>query len=124
MAISRDYLTFIEDLLAPLGGVNARAMFGGAGIFRDGIMFGLIAGEALYLKADSRTAPAFAAEGMEQFVYSGKSKTVAMPYWQVPERLYEDAEELNDWAARAFDVALRGKTPARKPKASKRRQPA
>lgn len=109
MPLNRDFAVFIEDMLRPLGPVFVRAMFGGGGVYREGIMFALIADDVLYFKADEESLPAFEAEGMTPFVFAGRGKPVIMSYWQVPERLYDDAEELTVWAQRAFDAAQRQK---------------
>jgi DNA transformation protein len=98
----------LADLFAPLGGVVFRRMFGGLGIFRDGRMFALVAGDVLYMKADAATSPSYAAEGSGPFVYAGmRGKATAMAYWQVPERLLDDPDEFVAWARAAFAVALR-----------------
>lgn len=111
MALSREYAAFIEELLEPLGGVRVKPMFGGGGVYRHDVMFGLISAETLYLKADDTTRAAYEAEGMGPFVYEGKGKPMTMPYWQVPERLYDEPDELNEWARTAFTVAFDGKKP-------------
>ena len=85
MAVSNEYRTFIQDQLEGFGPVTVRAMFGGAGVFRDGIMFGLIADETLYFKIDDTTKGDFEAEGSEPFVYTKAGKATAMSYWRVPE---------------------------------------
>ena len=106
----------LEDLFAPLGGVKLRKMFGGIGVFRDGIMFGLVADDVLYLKADETTSPDYAAEGCGPFVYQGMGREVAMPYWRLPDRLYDDADDFRAWAEAAVAVARR----TAKPKKAKR----
>ncbi len=122
MAVSADYKAFIEELFHPFGPVKVRNMFGGAGVFAplgDGdIMFGLIASQTLYLKGDETNRPDFEEEGMGPFVYGGKGKEMAMSYYEVPERLYDDPEEFTTWARKALDVALRAKSskPSRKSK--------
>jgi DNA transformation protein and related proteins len=113
---------FLEELFAPLGGVNIRRMFGGLGVFRDGLMFGLIANDILYLKADDLSRAPFEAEGSKPWVYQGRHRAnVSTSYWRVPERLFDEAEEFADWARRAFDAAVRMNAakakPTRKPKA-------
>ena len=98
----------LMDVLRPLGGVAARRMFGGAGMFRDGLMFALIADEVLYLKADATTVPTFEAEQLGPFTYGTKNgNRVLTSYWQAPERLLDDDEEMRDWCRRAADVAER-----------------
>ncbi len=109
MAISQAFRDYLEDLFAPVGGVNQRRMFGGLGIFRDGVMFALVDDEVLYFKADEATVPHFEAEGSEPFVYQSKGKTVALSYWRAPAFLFEDADAFLDWARDAHATALRAK---------------
>jgi DNA transformation protein len=107
---SPEYKEFIADLLSAFGPVNIRNMFGGAGIYHEEVMFALIAYDALYLKADVGNIPDFEAEGMGPFVYEKKNGTRGkMSYYQVPERLYDDAGELAQWATKAYEVAVRNK---------------
>jgi DNA transformation protein len=105
---------FIHELFAPFGPVTVRRMFGGAGIFSQGLMFGLIAEGVIYLKADAASIPDFEREGSKPFTYTrsnsrGGDGTAALSYWRLPERLYDDPEELKIWAARALAVAERKK---------------
>ena len=110
---------FIADLFAPFGPVTIRRMFSGAGIFRDGLMFGLIVRDVIYLKADATSAGDYEREGCRPFTYtrgktSGQPTEHALPYWRLPERLYDDPDELAEWARRAFAIAERKKlTPQR-----------
>ena len=91
----------METTLAPLG-VASRAMFGGFGLFKDDVMFAIIDSEGrLYLRADSTTAMAFEAAGSTQHA--------RMPYWEVPQPIREDPDQLREWAATAAEVALRGR---------------
>ena len=72
-------------------------MFSGAGVYADGVMFAILAEDTLYLKADEFSARAFADEGKGPFTYRPKGRgPVAMSYWEVPERLLDDPEELVD----------------------------
>ncbi len=117
---------FIHDLFAGFGPVTIRRMFSGAGIFRDGLMFGLIVREVIYLKADETSIADFEREGCGPFTYtrgknSGRPKEHALPYWRLPERLYDDPDELVAWAHKAFAVAERKK--ARPKKRRKRKAP-
>jgi DNA transformation protein and related proteins len=100
-----DFVSHVLDLLAGWGGVSARRMFSGYGLFRSGLMLGLIADDTLYFKVDSRNRGAFEAAGMRPFVYSRKSKTVALSYWEAPSELFDDAEEMIRWARQALDAA-------------------
>ena len=117
---------FIRDLFAPFGPVTIRRMFSGAGIFRDGLMFSLIVREVIYLKADAESAADFEREGCGPFTYSrgkasGRPREHALPYWRLPERLYDDPDELAAWARRAFVIAERKKLTPRK--RAKRKMP-
>lgn len=108
MAISEEYRAFLLDLFGPLGPVRVRGMFGGAGIFHGEVMFGLVAYEALYLKADEINRPVFEDGGWPPFVYqSPNGKRVQMPYWQVPDALMDEVDELRDLARGAIDAAYR-----------------
>jgi len=101
----------IADLFAGLGPVTIRRMFGGKGIYRDGLIFALEVGGDILLKADAVTAPDFAAAGSKQWVYEGHARKgpVAMPYWTIPDSAIDDADEMAAWAHKAFEAALRAK---------------
>ena len=117
MAVSEEYLEFIAEALEEFGPVDTRRMFGGAGVFRDGLMFGLIADEQLYFKVDAENLPEFEAENCEPFVYETKNgKRTVMSYSLAPERLYDDAAEMAEWARKAFDAALRADAAKKKTK--------
>ena len=129
VSVDSALIEHLMDVLRPLGGVAARRMFGGAGLFRDGVMFALISDEVLYLKADATTVPAFEAENLGPFTYgTKKGYRVLTSYWLAPERLLDDDEEMRDWCRRAADVAgqaARGKVKApisRTPAAGRSRQ--
>ena len=123
MAPTAGFLDHLQELLEPLAPVTVRRMFGGAGIFAEGLMFGLVAQETFYLKADDSTRAMFEAEGMTPFTYdTAKGGRTVMSYWRVPDRLLEDSKELVGWARTALAVARRGAAKARtKPRARSRR---
>jgi DNA transformation protein len=111
LASDDPFRIFVADQLAVVGCVSLRAMFGGAGVYLDGRMFGLIAFDTLYFKADDVNRPDFEAEGMAPFSYETKGgRNTIMSYWQVPERLYEDADEMRLWARKAIEAAHRSGT--------------
>src|SRR6478609_1655271 len=97
----------ITEMFSAFGPVVVKSMFGGAGIYADGIFFALVDDGVIYLKADDETRPRFEDEGCKQFVYQGKTREVAMSYWRMPERLYDDPEELAQWARLALAAAHR-----------------
>ena len=118
MVVTEGFKDFVTDLLADFGPVSIRNMFGGAGIYADGVMFAILVDDTLYLKTDDASARAFASEGMGPFTYkpTGK-KRVAMPYWEVPPRLLEEPQELASWAREAHRIARASKTKSpRKPR--------
>jgi len=115
MAVSAGYKTFLEDLLAEFGPVEIRNMFGGAGIYADGVMFAILVDHTLYFKADEGSARDFAAEGKGPFTYRRKGrKPVAMSYWEVPDRLLDDPTQLAAWARQSHEIACASKTKARR----------
>jgi DNA transformation protein and related proteins len=98
----------IRDLFREFGAIDIRRMFGGAGVFVDGRMIALIARDVIYLKADSETIPAFERERGTPFSYATRNgEHTLTSYWRMPDRVYDDAEELARWACDAHAVALR-----------------
>ncbi|MBL8378647.1 MAG: TfoX/Sxy family protein [Burkholderiales bacterium] len=102
-------------------------MFGGHGVWHQGVMIGLVAYDTLYLKVDDETRSQFDARGLGPFLYSRKGKTVALSYHQAPEEMMESPAEAVAWARLAYAAALRGARPASAPRkgrrASSRRPP-
>jgi len=97
---------FLEELFEPVGRVVFRRMFGGLGIFRDGLMFGLVTVDTLYLKADPESSALFEAEGCEPFGYDTKAgRRTITSYWRLPERLLDEPDEFRLWALRSADLA-------------------
>lgn len=99
----------IADLFAGLGRVSIRRMFGGKGIYHEGLIIGVELDGELLLKADATSAPDFEAAGSRQWTYIGKrhGKRVAMPYWTVPDGALDDPDEMSVWAGKAYEAALR-----------------
>ena len=99
---------FLIDLFADFGPVTIRRMFSGFGISADGTNFALALRGGLYLRADEHSIARFEAEGSKPFQYQTKARTVTIgSYWQLPERLYDDPEELAGWARAALAAAQR-----------------
>jgi len=104
-AMDRDFLI---DLFADFGPVTIRRMFSGFGISADGTNFALALRGGLFLRADDQTISRFEAEGSKPFQYQTRARTVTVgSYWQLPERLYDDPEQLTDWARAALAAAQR-----------------
>jgi len=99
---------FCESVLQHLNQVapvTARAMFGGYGLYTNGVMFALIAYDTLYFKVDSSNRAEYLAMGMQPFTYEGKSKPVTMPYYELPEAIWNDAARLIDWIEKSSAIA-------------------
>lgn len=114
MRADDSFHAMIAELLAPLGFIRIRRMFGGAGVYCDGIMIGLTADDALYFKADALTRTRYEREGLGPFVYAKSGgRSVTMSYWRVPERLFEEPEEMLDWARAALRAARASARPSK-----------
>jgi DNA transformation protein len=118
---------FLSDLFAGFGPVTIRRMFSGFGVSADGINFALVLRGAIYLRADENSIPRFEAEGSQCFQYEMKGKLrMIASYWRLPERLYDDPDEVTEWARTAHAAAIRaavkkaGKKKGVKKKATKK----
>ena len=114
---------FLIDLFADFGPVTIRRMFSGFGISADGTNFALALRAGLYFRADEATIPQFEAEGSKPFQYQTRAKTVIVnSYWELPARLFDDSEELSEWARSALAAAQRTalRKGPKKPKAAKK----
>ena len=107
MPVSREYLEYVIDQLKALGPVTARRMFGGAGLYLQGVFFGLIADEVLYFKVDDSNRKDYFDAGTGPFKPYG---SYAMSYYEVPADVLEDPEEAVRWARTAIEVAGRARS--------------
>jgi DNA transformation protein len=109
----------IVELFSGFGPVAVRRMFSGSGVFADGLMIALSVKGVIFLKADANTIPQFEQEGLRPFSYETKrGARILNSYWRMPERLYDDPDQLAGWARHAMQAAQR--TTAQK---SKRKRP-
>ena len=93
--------------MAPSGTFGEWRMFGGAGVYCDGLMFGLVSDDTLYFRVDDGNRGAFEADGSAPFAYDAKGRTIVLPYWRVPERLFDEPDEMLVWARAALAAARR-----------------
>jgi len=108
----------IAELFAGFGPVLVRRMFSGAGVFADGLMIALVVDGVIYLKADQRTIADFQREGRGPFQYRSRDGArILHSYWRMPERLYDDPDELAEWASRAAGCARRADAAKAAPRA-------
>lgn len=106
--VSDEFISYVLDQLSGFGEVIPRRMFGGVGLYHDGLMFALIANDILYFKVDEANRDDYESAGSEPFrPYPGK-KTV-MSYYEIPIDVSEDRDELASWAEKAFEAAGRAK---------------
>ena len=103
---SIDYLHEVFDAFGP---IRARRMFGGWGIYHDGLMFGLYAAGRLYLQTDAHNVAKFEAAGSEPFTYTQRDKVVKLSYWSAPETVLDERDQARLWGLSAFEAALRCK---------------
>jgi DNA transformation protein and related proteins len=102
-------IDFIRELFVPFRDVAVKRMFGGAGLYADGLMFGLLFDSVIYLRVDAASTADFEREGSVPFVYPLAKRRpghASQHFWRLPERLYDDPEELALWAERALAIAL------------------
>ena len=115
MAVSSEYKAFVAEIFEPLGAVDIKHMFGGAGVYYRDVMFGLIFNETIYLKADAINQEMFEEADAERFRFkpqTGKNagKEIAMSFWELPEELFDDPDALVNWLHASVDAAYRAKT--------------
>lgn len=101
---------FVRELFAGLGPVQVKRMFGGAGVYADGVMFALLADEVIYLKADDALKASLKAEGCGPFIWSPANgpragEKVEMGYWRMPDAALDDPELAAEWGRKALAVA-------------------
>jgi DNA transformation protein len=109
--------TFVEnlqDVFADFGPIATRRMFGGHGVYRDGLMFALVQDDVLYLKADAQNQASFTEAGLEAFQYEEKGRRVRMSYFKAPPAILDDRSEAAAWAKRSSEAAFRTRPPTRR----------
>jgi len=110
MPVSDEFIDYVIDQLATWADVSIRKMFGGAGLYCDGIMFGLIADDIAYLKVDDSNLEDFVKAGSSPFnPFPDKAKTTVMSYYEVPADILENKDLLDKWAERSLGVARKTK---------------
>ena len=105
--MSDDFVDYVMELLGPFGTVGARRMFGGHGVYLDGLMFAIVSEDTLYLKADELNRIEFEQAGCEIFGYARKGKRATLGFFRAPEDAMESPELMLPWARTAYAAALR-----------------
>ncbi len=107
MAVSADYLNYVLEQLSGLPGVTHRRMFGGAGLYCEGVIFGFISDDVLYFKAGPENRADYTARGMSAFrPYKNKAR-ISVTYYELPADVLEDPDECAVWARRCLSEAAR-----------------
>ena len=106
-----DYV--VHDLLSELRGIQARAMFGGWGVYNDGVIFAIIVDDQLYFKVDGTSKREYEKRGSRPFTYESRGKPIALSYWAVPADVIDDREAIKRWAEASCQIS-RQVTQARK----------
>ena len=108
MVASDGFAEFLREQLAPLGGITMRRMFGKTGVFCDAVMFGMVAENTLYFRVDDQNRATFQeAESFPPLNYEKKGGTIDLSFWRVPDRLFDEPDELVSWARAALAAARR-----------------
>ena len=109
-----EFVDYLTEVFQQFGAIRTRRMFGGYGVYHEGLMFGLVADDVLYLKTDNQSAKLFNEKGLQQFEYVKNGKPMKMSYYTAPEEIFDDPEVARVWARHAYEAALRSKKPAKK----------
>lgn len=105
--MSDEFMEYVMELFGPFGTVGARRMFGGHGVYLDGLMFAIVSEDTLYLKADEMNRIEFEQAGCEIFDYERKGKRATLDFFRAPEDAMESPELMLPWARTAYAAALR-----------------
>ncbi|MBL0944740.1 MAG: TfoX/Sxy family protein [Hydrogenophaga sp.] len=113
------FVDHVCELLASLGPVAARRMFGGWGLSVDGMNVGIVAWDTLFLKTNAETEPQWLAAGARPFVYEAKGKAMRLHYHTPPDEALESPALMAPWARLALQAALAARAPAKRARAQK-----
>ncbi len=105
--MSGEFIDYVMELLGPFGTVRTRRMFGGHGVYLDGLMFALVSGDALYLKADEMNRVEYEQAGCEIFGYARQGKRATLNFFRAPDGAMESPDLMLPWARTAYAAALR-----------------
>ncbi len=118
-----EFTDHLHDVFARFGPVHARRMFGGYGLYHDGVMFGLVADDTLYLKVDDANVGTFEEAGLPPFEYRSGAKAIRMSYRLAPEHLMDDPDEAAAWARRSWEAGARALAARRTGRSAARTRP-
>jgi DNA transformation protein len=121
MPKQNEFIADLSDTLEPLGTFTSRAMFGGHGLYLNGLIVGMVVDEVLYFKVDDGNRADYKAAGSRPFTYhhEARNEPVQMSYWQVPPEVLERPPALREWALKAHAASVRAKAGGGKKKSAK-----
>jgi len=109
MSSSKEFYEYVVyDVMGQIAGITSRRMFGGYGLYKNGVFFAIISDDQLYFKVGDNNKPDFEEHGSEPFTYNRKDrKEIQLTYWRVPEEVMEDRDELRIWIDKAVQASLK-----------------
>lgn len=109
--VRSSFITYlVDDVFSEITGISARAMFGGYGLYKDGIIFGLVVDDTVYLKVDEENLKDYEKIHSHPFQYEMKNhKTTTMSYWVLPDEIYEDKRQVEEWVEKSLAASKRMK---------------
>ncbi len=120
MASTRnEFADYVVEIMSAWATVSARKMFGGYGLYRDGVMFALIVEDELFFKADALNVAHFKREESHPFAYRSKDRIVQVSYWSAPAACLESPLEMSVWCQLGFAAALRSRSAKPAPRTKK-----
>lgn len=121
MAVLPGFIDHCTELLATLGDVRSKRMFGGVGLYAEGLFVAILAGDTLYLKTDDETRARFEHAGGQPFEFESRGKVQRTSYWAPPADAMDSPARMRPWAQLAQQAAVRAQAKpgrARKRKAA------
>src|SRR5580704_11791460 len=116
MVASDSFAEFLREQLASLGRLTMRRMFGKTGVFCDGVMLAMVTDNMLYFRVDNGNRAAFKeAEVFPPLNYENQGRLIDLSFWRAPDRLFDEPDELVEWARAAFAAARRVAAKQRRP---------
>jgi DNA transformation protein len=115
MPVTDEFLIYLKDQLADMGPVTSRRMFGGAGLYCDGLMFAIVVDDVLYFKVDDSNRVDYETAGSGPFIFTSDRGQSTLSYYEVPVDVLENKEKTSQWALKALDVAQAAKKTKTKP---------
>ncbi len=109
-----EFVEHLNEVFRLFGPIRSKRMFGGYGVYHQGLMIGLVADDTLYLKIDALSAPHFTEADSSSFSYTKNGRAMKMSYSSAPIEIFDDPESAKIWATRAYEAALRSRRVAAK----------